>query len=243
VAGQDVTSRVSQVRLDRAGVVVVVGTFLGPVIEGALLFGAAGTLDLPRAWLFLGLSMVGMFGQVVLLARANPELVNHRGRWKQKKDAKAWDRVLVPLYGVCAFYAVPAVAGLDVGRYQWSNLGSWAAILGTLLFAGGTVVMTWAMLINRHFEAIVRIQTDREHRVVTAGPYAIVRHPGYVGAALWALAAPLIVGSGWGLIPAAAAVAVLVIRTVLEDKTLRAELPGYADYAAKTRYRLLPGIY
>ena len=229
--------------LRRPGIMVLVGTFLGPFIEGALLFAAAGTVGLPRGWLFLAVSMVGMFGGIVPVAVVNPELVNHRGQWKRKKDTKRWDRVLVPLYGVLAFYVLPVIVGLDVGRYRWSSLGAWATVLGTLLFTFGTVVLTWSMLVNTHFETIVRIQTDRGHKVVTTGPYALVRHPGYVGAALWAFGAPLIVGSAYGLIPAAAAVLVLVVRTHLEDNTLRAELPGYADYAQKTKYRLFPGLW
>jgi protein-S-isoprenylcysteine O-methyltransferase Ste14 len=184
-----------------------------------------------------------MGGGIVLVGFHNPELLNHRGQGKKKKDAKPWDRALVPVYGVPAFYVLPVVMGLDVGRYGWSHLGAWAAAVGTLLFAAGSVVLTWAMLVNTHFETVVRIQTDRGHKVVTTGPYGLVRHPGYVGAGLWALGTPLIVGSAYGLIPAALAVITLVVRTALEDRTLGAELPGYADYAARTRHRLLPGIW
>lgn len=99
------------------------------------------------------------------------------------------------------------------------------------------------MLTNTHFEITVRIQTDRNHQVTTSGPYAFIRHPGYVGASLWALAAPLIVGSAIGLIPAALATLVLVVRTALEDKTLQRELPGYATYAQHTPHRLFPGLW
>lgn len=230
-------------RLEGPGIAVVVGTFFGAFIEGALLFGSAGRIDMPRAWLFLVLSFIGMFGQIAIVAVVNPELVNHRGRWKKKRDVKPGDKALVTTYGLLGFYVLPAVIGLDVGRYGWSSLGSWAAVAGTVLFIAGTVVLTWAMLVNTHFEPVVRIQHDRNHRVVTAGPYGIVRHPGYVGASLWALGTPLIVGSAFGLVPAALAVAMLVIRTCLEDKTLQAELPGYAEYATRTKHRLLPGIW
>jgi len=133
--------------------------------------------------------------------------------------------------------------GLDVGRYRWSNLGLWATVLGLVIFSCGWILLTWAMLVNPHFETTVRIQTDRHHRVVTTGPYTIVRHPGYVGASLWALGSPLIVGSAYGLIPAGLTVLLLVLRTYLEDRTLQAELPGYAEYAKQVRYRLLPGIW
>ncbi len=230
-------------RLEAPGIVLLVGTFLGPFIEGAVLFVCAGTMALPRAWFFVAVSLIGMFGQIALVAIKNPELVNHRGRWKKKKDAKRWDKPLVIGYGLFAFYAVPIVIGLDVGRYEWSSLGIWSAALGTTLFAFGTVVLTWAMRVNTHFETIVRIQTDRDHQVTTSGPYACVRHPGYVGAALWALAGPLIVGSLVALIPAALAILVLVYRTSLEDKTLHRELPGYTAYAQHTPHRLLPGLW
>jgi len=230
-------------RLGAPGIVVLVGTFVGPFVEGALLFACAGTMALPRAWFFVAVSLVGMFGQIALVAAKNPELVNHRGRWKQKKDAKGWDKPLVTSYGLLAFYAVPIVIGLDVGRYAWSSLGLWSAVVGTALFAFGTVVITWAMLVNTHFETVVRIQTDRNHQVTTSGPYAFIRHPGYVAASLWAFSGPLIVGSLYALIPAALATLVLIYRTALEDKTLQRELPGYADYAAQVPHRLLPGLW
>ena len=230
-------------RLQTPGIVVLVGTFLGAFVEGALLFASAGTTALPRAWFFVAVSFVGMFGQIAIVAIKNPELVNHRGQWKKKKDAKPWDKTLLSLYGLLAFYVAPIVMGLDLGRYHWSALGLWSTVLGTAMFALGTVILTWAMLVNTHFETIVRIQKDRDHRVVTAGPYGIVRHPGYVGASLWALAGPLIVGSLIGLIPAALAVLVLVIRTSLEDKTLQRELTGYAAYARQVPHRLLPGLW
>ena len=240
----DTTSpNVAKNRLSGSGIVVVVGTFFGPVIEGVLLFWTAGRLDLPRAWLFLAVSFIGVFGNIAVVALANPELVNHRGRWRAKKDSKPWDKTFVTTYGLTAFYILPIVMGLDVGRYGWSHLGSWAAWVGTSLFLSGSAVMTWAMLVNTHFEVSVRIQTDRRHRVVTTGPYAVIRHPGYIGATLLALGSPLIVGSAYGLIPAAFAAGVLFLRTRREDDTLQTELPGYADYAEKVRHRLLPGIW
>jgi protein-S-isoprenylcysteine O-methyltransferase Ste14 len=221
----------------------VAGTFIGPFLETGLLLLAAGTPALPRAWLFLLVSFVGMFGQIVIVALKNPGLVNHRGQWKKKKDTKRWDRFLMPAFGLLAFYGSPVVMGLDAGRYHWSGLGLWAAVTGAALFMVGSVVMTWAMLSNTHFEATVRIQRDRNHKVMTGGPYRFVRHPGYVGASLWALAGPLMVGSAVGLIPAGLAVVALVIRTVFEDMTLRAELTGYVDYARRVRYRLIPGLW
>jgi protein-S-isoprenylcysteine O-methyltransferase Ste14 len=230
-------------RLRRPGILVVVGGFLGPLIQGICFFAAAGRFDLPRAWLFLGVTFGCMVGNVVVLALVNPAMLNYRGLSRKRKDTKAWDRKLLPVFGVFGMYILPFVMGLDVGRYSWSSLGLWAAILGVAIFSFGWILLTWAMLVNPHFEATVRIQMDRHHRVVTTGPYAIVRHPGYVGASLWALGSPLIVGSAYGLIPAGITVGLLVLRTWLEDKTLQAELPGYTEYTKQVRYRLLPGIW
>jgi len=237
------TTTPSAPRLRRSGIVLLIGTFLGAPIEGLLLLAAAGTIDLPRAWLFVAVSFVAMFGQITLVAIRNPELVNHRGRWKKKKDTKPWDKPLVSIFGLLAFYVTPIVMGLDLGRYYWTAPGPWSTVLGIALFALGTIILTWAMLVNTHFETTVRIQRDRAHRVVTKGPYRIVRHPGYVGAALWSIAGPLTGGSLVALVPAALAVLILVIRTSLEDQTLQRELPGYADYTQQVPHRLLPGLW
>ncbi len=99
------------------------------------------------------------------------------------------------------------------------------------------------MLVNPHFEVTVRIQADRDHKVVAAGPYAMVRHPGYLGAILWLLSSPLIAGSVLGMVPGGLAGFVFLLRAAREDRALQAELPGYADYARRVRFRLLPGIW
>ena len=149
----------------------------------------------------------------------------------------------MPVFGILAFYVTWAVIGLDVGRYGWSDTGLITAVVGLVGFLAGSGLLTWSMLVNTHFEATVRIQTDRNHTVITAGPYRFVRHPGYVGAILWSITAPMITHSAVGLIPAVIAAAVLVVRTALEDRTLQKELEGYVEYTEKTRYRLIPGIW
>jgi protein-S-isoprenylcysteine O-methyltransferase Ste14 len=101
----------------------------------------------------------------------------------------------------------------------------------------------WAMVVNTHFEATVRIQEEREHQVCSSGPYEIVRHPGYVSMILLAFANPLILGSRWAFAPAGLIVLLVLARTALEDRTLQDELLGYKEYAASTRYRLLPGVW
>ncbi len=116
-------------------------------------------------------------------------------------------------------------------------------LLGVALFVPGWALVIWSMAVNPFFEKTVRIQTKRGHRVVDAGPYAYVRHPGYVGFAAWMLSTPLMLGSAWAFVPALLAVIGFAIRTALEDRTLQAELPGYADYAARVRFRLVPGVW
>ena len=141
------------------------------------------------------------------------------------------------------FLGIFVVAGLDAVRFEWSAMpvGWWA--LGLALFVAGTSLFSWSMGVNPFFEKTVRIQTDRGHRLIDTGPYACVRHPGYVGFLGWILAPPLLLLSWWAFVPAALSVAGLVARTALEDRTLRAELDGYADYARRVRYRLIPGLW
>jgi protein-S-isoprenylcysteine O-methyltransferase Ste14 len=117
------------------------------------------------------------------------------------------------------------------------------AAAGIGLFLAGDGIMNWAMAANPFFEPVVRIQPERGHHVISGGPYAYVRHPGYVGGTLFMLSQPLILGSRWGLLPAALAVLAMLGRTVIEDRVLQRELPGYVEYAARVRWKLLPGVW
>ena len=120
----------------------------------------------------------------------------------------------------------------------------WLWLIGAVLYVFFVVVITWAMAVNTHFEKTVRIQRDRHHRVIESGPYRIVRHPGYLATILGlVLPTPLLLGSWWAFIPTIWAMAFLILRTVLEDRTLRKELSGYEAYTRKVRYRLLPGLW
>lgn len=108
---------------------------------------------------------------------------------------------------------------------------------------GELVLLIWAMRTNTFFARVVRIQAERGHHVISTRPYAQVRHPGYVGLCTLGLGMPLLLGSWWAFIPGALEVGLLIVRTALEDRTLQAELPGYGEYAARVRCRLLPGIW
>jgi protein-S-isoprenylcysteine O-methyltransferase Ste14 len=133
---------------------------------------------------------------------------------------------------------------LDAGRFHWQpQLPLSIILLGIFLFILGQFFFLWAKRTNMFFSSVVRIQTDRGQTVCKEGLYRFVRHPGYVGGILFGLASPLVLGSFWGLIPAILAAFCLIIRTLLEDKLLRKELPGYTEYTKEVRYRLIPGIW
>jgi protein-S-isoprenylcysteine O-methyltransferase Ste14 len=141
------------------------------------------------------------------------------------------------------FFLFPVVAGLDAVRFGWSHVGWQAFFAGLPVYLTGWVLVPWTMIVNPHLEPTVRIQEERGHRVVKSGPYGVVRHPMYAGVILQTLAAPLLVGSLWSYLPVGASICLFVVRTALEDRMLRKELPGYAEYATNTRYRLVPGIW
>jgi protein-S-isoprenylcysteine O-methyltransferase Ste14 len=115
--------------------------------------------------------------------------------------------------------------------------------LGVAIFIVAWGLISWSMAVNPFFEKVVRIQKEHGHRVVETGPYAFVRHPGYVGFSGWLLSTPLLLGSGWAFVPAVFSVVTLVVRTALEDRMLRQELGGYAEYAERVRFRLIPGVW
>ena len=151
-------------KLKKSGIKVIVGTSLGPIMQGVILFASAGRTNMPRVWCYIVVSFIGMFGGIMLVSKANPELLNHRGEWKKKKDTKRWDRFLLIAFGIMGFYVLPAIVGFDA-RFQWSYLGMGFAIAGIVLFIVGSIVIHWAMIVNTHFEATVRIQKDRNQKV------------------------------------------------------------------------------
>jgi len=203
----------------------------------ALPFAGAGRLDWWRGWAFAGLFFTMMVVNVTLVASKNPELM--RERWRRREDTKTFDKVFAAL-NFPTFMAILFVGGYDGSRhplaFQWF-------VVGVLLMVLGDVPVLWAMLVNVYLETTVRIQKDRGHKVVTTGPYALVRHPMYTGMSLTFLGLPLILGSAWAYVPAVFAIALLVWRTWMEDRTLRRELEGYEEFTQKTRYRLIPGIW
>jgi protein-S-isoprenylcysteine O-methyltransferase Ste14 len=209
-------------------------------VWGGLLFWAAGTLSWARGWIHLGLWVVTLAANLVTLLHTNPDVVAAR-MTRQQVFAK-FEKVMMPLF-VPALLAIPVVAGLDAIRYAWASAPLWAIWLGIIAHVAGDAFMLWAMIVNPYLAGEVRVQTERGHRVITTGPYAIVRHPMYVGLILILPSIPLVLGSWWTFAPAGAVGILLIIRMVLEDRMLREQLPGYKEYMLMTPYRLIPGIW
>jgi protein-S-isoprenylcysteine O-methyltransferase Ste14 len=201
-----------------------------------VLFVSAGRWDLPFFWAYVGVNLALM---AALAAGVDPELMEER--WHPAAER----RQLLPLVliGMPLYVGHLVIAGLDVGRYHWSQTRPGVQIAALALFAASWALVDWAMVANRFFSSVVRIQTERGHQVVTAGPYRYVRHPGYVGGIVGFVAGPVVLGSWWALAPLAPIVLFVLWQTAAEDRFLRAELPGYASYAERVRYRLLRGIW
>lgn len=206
----------------------------------AIIFLLAGRLDYWQGWLFGGFLLLLFLIQIVAF-RNQTEL--GRERLKPGPGTKWWDKLFLALNGT-SYLAIIVIACLDTGRFLWSApLPVAGYIISYIVFSLSIFAFSWAMWVNKFFSSVVRIQSDRGQEVVQSGPYRFVRHPGYVGGILLALSNSLVFGSFWGLIPAAIVAILIIIRTCLEDVTLQKELPGYADYARRVRYRLLPGIW
>ncbi|POF34586.1 methyltransferase family protein [Roseibium marinum] len=207
------------------------------------LLACGGDFGWWQAWIYSLLIVVAGIGGRIWAEQRHPGLMAERQNIGNFQSAKAWDKVLAPLMALSIGFPMVIVAGLD-HRYGWSpEFPLWLIVLGFILISLGYAFAAWALAENRFFLSVVRIQTDRGHVVCDSGPYRIVRHPGYAGNILPLLGIVLALGSLWTLIPAAVALIIAVIRTVLEDETLQEELPGYRDYAQRVLYRLIPGIY
>ena len=196
-------------------------------------------ISIPKAWAFFGVTFVYLIVSNIILYRFNPELLNQRLK-RRREGSKSWDEVLMRVNNLVVLLVVPAIAGLDIGRFHWSSLSIHYATASFMLYFSGSVLINWAMIVNPYFEPTVRIQKNRGHQVITTGPYKFVRHPGYLGGILWTLSIPLIIGSLFTFIPVAIYVLLTIIRTFLEDRTLNKELNGYSEYAKRVKYKLFP---
>jgi protein-S-isoprenylcysteine O-methyltransferase Ste14 len=230
---------VSQAASTRQWISLVIVYLFIPLV----LLVCGGDLGWWQAWGYSLLIVAAGPGGRIWAERRHPGLMAERQNMEKAKSAKAWDKVLAPLMALSVTFPLVIVAGLD-HRFGWTPVFPlWLIVFGFLLISIGYAFAAWALAENRFFSSVVRIQTERGHVVCDTGPYRVVRHPGYAGNILALLGIVLALSSMWTLIPAAVALIIAVIRTVLEDQTLQDELPGYRDYVRRVRYRLMPGIY
>ena len=204
----------------------------------------AGTWQWWEAWVMI--VMWTVYGVVTThyLLRHDPALLAERLNFLPlHKEQKDWDKVLMSLFFIAGIglYLIP---GFDVVRYEWSeSLPEWMKILAMLIHLPCFLLLGWVMRENTYLSQVVKIDKDRGHKVVTTGPYALVRHPMYTIVIVLLFALPVALGSRFALILAVFLTLLLIIRTYFEDRTLHAELKGYPEYAKHTRYRLIPGIW
>lgn len=195
-----------------------------------------------EAWAYAAISILAFAVSRALAARRRPDLLAERARFLRHENAESWDRLLAPLVGLGGGL-IPLVAGLDA-LFGWSpGFGLAVKIPALVVFLAGLSLGSYALIANPFFSGMVRLQTDRGQHVVSEGPYRWVRHPGYAGALLTYLAVPFFLDALWVFLPVVFLTVVLVIRTSLEDGALQQRLEGYAEYAKKVHYRLLPGVW
>lgn len=208
-------------------------------ILGGLLFGIAGRVDWPAAWLVILLVAGQVLGEW-LLFRHDPELFTER--MITASNVPQWDlliargnRILEPIF--------LATAALDAGRFRWSAMPIVVQVIGSAAVFAAVGVVWWCAAANHFLSTRSRIQSERGHTVVRHGPYRFVRHPMYAARTVLIIGSALMLGSWFALVPAALIAVLLVLRTLLEDRMLRAELTGYREYAEHVPERLVPGLW
>lgn len=210
------------------------------LVQVVALFASSWKWNWWNAWAYLGLYLVFLAFNAFILLGKHKDLVEERSQVGE--GAKGWDKIIGLITGIGGF-TVLILAGLDE-RFVWTGgIPLWAQIAAFVLLGLSYPLFTWAMVSNKFFSIIVRIQKDRGHTVQTGGPYRFVRHPGYASLLVTYLMIPVALGSLWAVIPALVLSINLFIRTGLEDRTLQNELDGYKEYAGRVRYRLIPGIW
>lgn len=207
----------------------------------ALLMVSAGRWDWLMGWLYVAVFLLFDVATALVVLPRSPELLIERST--RQSGTKDWDKVIMPLASGFLPMASWIVAGLNE-RFGWPpHVGSHVQTAAAVITVVGYGIVVWAMGANAYFSPVARIQSERGHTVATAGPYQIIRHPGYLGAILFTAAVPLMLGSWWALIPGIAGAVLYVVRTELEDRFLQEELKGYREYALEVEHRLLPGVW
>ena len=202
----------------------------------------SGRWDWWEAWVYALVCILGFILSRYLAGHKNPDLLVERGHFLDHPNPESWDKLLSPLLGLGGG-VIPLVAGLDARFGPSANFSLALKLFAILVLLLGYALGSYALLANRFFSGMVRLQSERGHHVVDTGPYRWVRHPGYLGALLSYLVTPFLLDSWWALIPVFLIFLVIIVRTRLEDRFLKESLEGYRAYAQRVRYRLIPGIW
>lgn len=226
-------------RLDEYGRRRLIQVSMTMIIMLVVIFTFAGHISYLWGWVYFGISILSLVLGGAYVLKHNPQAINERGR--PAKDQKSWDKIIVGTYSLL-FVSVYIISGLDF-RFGWSSIPLWLHILGATLTLFSSGITYAAMAHNKFLSLYVQVAQERGHLVASSGPYRFIRHPMYNSLVLGWPSLAFLLGSYWALIPGTLASVLIIIRTALEDRTLLAELPGYADYARNVRYRLFPGLW
>ncbi len=242
MADSEPTAPSSAPRL-RVSAKAVLGFAAYLLLAPLVLLLAGGEAAWFAAWAYTVLAIVAVIGSRLIALKVSPEMLVERSRAGEVQGVPAWDRMLVFIVALAGPLATVLVAGLD-HRFRWPPHFALATqVTGGVVLALAYAFSSWAMVSNRFFSAVVRIQAERGHQVVRSGPYAIVRHPAYAGGILAMLVTPLMLDAAWSIVPAACVAAAMIVRTALEDRTLQERLPGYREFCSSVRFRLIPGVW
>jgi protein-S-isoprenylcysteine O-methyltransferase Ste14 len=209
---------------------------------GVLLFLSAGTLDWPGAWIFMAEFVIGGLAVTLWLARHDPGLLKERMSAPFQKDQVFWDKVFIAFI-IVVWFSWLVLMALDAKRWGLSHMPNALKYAGAALIPIGFFIVWLTFRENSFAAPVIKIQEERGQRVISTGPYRIVRHPMYAGATLYMIGMPLLLGSWLGLLVLPLILGALTVRIFIEEAALRKGLPGYAQYAARVRYRLVPGVW
>jgi protein-S-isoprenylcysteine O-methyltransferase Ste14 len=218
-----------------------VRTVVSNALMALMLFGAAGTLAWPEGWAFLGIFNLCAVAIGIWLGLADPALLAERMKSPFSRGQRWRDQIVMAAITAlcCAWFLL---CGID-HRFGWSHLPVWAELAGAAMICAAFIGWVGVLRANSFAATTIRVQPERGQTVISSGPYAVVRHPMYAWALLFLAGVPLLLGSAWGLILVPAAIALLAARAIGEEQVLREALPGYAEYAARVRCRLVPGVW
>lgn len=218
----------------------IIGSYIGVLAFSCLIYIAGGKVLYWQANLYVIVTITGTTLNHLLIPKGSDLTVERASR---VHEGVKWDRALL---GILFLFSIVTfvVAGLDSGRFKWSGQVSlMVTVAGVLLMMIGQILFALSKRANSFFSSTVRIETKRKHIVCETGPYSFVRHPGYFGMIISIVGFPLVMNSYWSYIPVIISVGILMLRAYLEDGFLKAKLEGYRDYALKTRWLLVPGLF